>query len=57
MSYTSLRLDASELVRKQGRVLVYDGGQVDQRGLGLPARLMPGVPLDDAGSGTSSREP
>ena len=57
MSYTSLRLGASELVRKQGQVLVYDGGQVDQRGLGPLARLMPGAPLDDAGSGTSSREP
>ena len=34
MSCTSLRLGASELVRKQGQVLVYDGGQVDQRGLG-----------------------
>ena len=42
---------------KQGRVLVHDGGQVDQRGLGPPAHLMPGAPLDDAGSGTSSREP
>ena len=57
MLYTSLRLGASELVRKQGRVLVHDGGQLDQRGLGPPARLTPGAPFDDAGFGTSSREP
>ena len=42
---------------QKGRVLVHDGGQVDQRGLGPPARLMPGAPLDDAGSSTSSGEP
>ena len=57
MSYTSLRLGASELVRREGRVLVYDGRQVDQRGVGPPARLMSRAPFDDAGFGTSSREP
>ena len=57
MSYTSLRLGASELVRRQGRVLVYDGGQVDQQGEGPAAQLMPGAPFDDVGSSTSSRQP
>jgi hypothetical protein len=57
MSYTSLHLGASELVHRQGRVLVYDGRQVDQRGVGPPARLMPGATFDDAGPSTSSREP
>jgi len=52
-----LSLGASELVRRQGRVLVYDGRQVDQRGVGPPARLMPGATFDDAGPSTSSREP